>query len=358
HLGNTTIYTYTTTTPVNLLFEQRDPLGVVTRYTYTAQGQVATATRNYVNGVYDATKPYEDLKITYTYDTAGRVLTITDNQTTRVTRNVYNTLGQLTSITENYLAGQAQNYQNLYNLITTYTYDVAGRVYKVTDTLGIATWTCYDTAGRVVKTVQNPSVATPCSSYTLSTDPAKDRITTTTYADNGLVIATTDPSGVVTKTYYDSLNRPIVVVTNMTQPVTTPLASLAAYDPNFPDQNIRAQMFYDNAGNVLKTIDNAGQVSYNCYDKLNRVVKTIQRPTVADPCVLYTPGPDADKDIIEYTGYDAVGNAFVTVDAGNVITRAYYDELNRPYVVIRNLWPQTEAEVLNPDPFSPTHAYD
>jgi RHS repeat-associated protein len=346
-LGNTTVYTYTTTAPIGLLFEQRDPLGIVTRYTYTAQGQVATVTRNYVNGVYDATKPYEDLKTTYTYDTAGRVLTITDNQTTRVTRNVYNTLGQLTSATENYLAGQVQNYQNLYNLITTYTYDTAGRVYKVKDTLNNTAWTCYDpsVAGRVIRTVAN-AVGTgatpatdPCNAtnYVPSASADKDRITTYTYDDNGLLIATKDPSGVVTRTYYDSLNRPVVVVTNMTQPVTTPLASLAAYDPNFPDQNVRAQTFYDNAGNVIKTIDNAGQVSYNCYDKLNRVVKTIQNPTVADPCASYTASPDADKDIVEQTVYDDVGNIIATIDPAGVITRTYYDALNQPEIVIQNL---------------------
>lgn len=365
-LGNTTTYTYTTSAdtgqPLNLLKSEIPPRGNITRYTYTAQGQVATIIRNYQDGIYSATFPNEDLKTTYTYDTAGRVLTITDNQTTRVTRNVYNTLGQLTSVTENYLAGQVQNYQNLYNLITAYTYDTAGRVKTVKDTLNNTTWTCYDpsVAGRVIRTVAN-AVGTgatpatdPCNatSYVPSTSADKDRITTYTYDDNGLLIATKDPSGVVTRTYYDSLNRPVVVVTNMTQPVTTPLASLAAYDPNFPDQNVRAQTLYDNASNVFKTTDNAGQVSYNCYDKLNRVVKTIQNPTVADPCVSYTASLDADKDIIAQTVYDDVGNVIATIDAAGVITRTYYDALNRPEVVVQNLVGQA-VDVSAPPTYNP-----
>ncbi|MBE7468693.1 MAG: hypothetical protein DPW09_07710 [Anaerolineae bacterium] len=58
-----------------------------------------------------------NLLTTYTYDGAGRQLTTTDTLG-RVTRNEYDAAGRLFKVTENTLAGQPQNYQNEYNLIT------------------------------------------------------------------------------------------------------------------------------------------------------------------------------------------------------------------------------------------------
>ena len=264
----------------------------------------------------------------------------------RVTRNGYTANGNLQSVTRNYLSGQPQNYQNLYNFITTYEYDSAGRLVKSTDTFGRINSTCYDSAGRVVKTIQNPSVADPCLSYTPSSDPALDRISETYYDADSNVIATKGSDGIITRTYYDTLNRPVTVAQNLVGALIT--------DPNppifnsaNPDRNVRSDTVYDNAGNVLKTIDNTGRIAYNCYDALNRVVKTIQNPSVTNPCIAYTPATAADQDITTQAIYDDVGNLIASVDPVDRITRTYYDPLNRPYVVVRNL---TATTVSDPNP--------
>jgi len=94
---------------------------------------------------------------------------------------------------------------------------------------------------------------------------------------------------------------------------------------------------YDAAGNTVDSVDLAGTVTHYCYDALNRAVKTIQNPTVADPCADYTPSADADKDLINRTIYDANDNAIATIDPAGRVTRTYYDVLNRPTVTMQNL---------------------
>jgi RHS repeat-associated protein len=349
-----TSYTYTSTSdapePPELVRTQTDPGGVVTRYTYTAQGQQETVTLNYVNG--SAGPGDEDLITSYTYDDRGRLLTTTD-PLGRVTKNEYDSDGNLFRVTRNFVSGEPQNDENTYNLITTYDYDAAGRLVKITDTLNQISYTCYDSAGRVEKRIQNPTVSNPCTSYTLSTDPALDRITTTTYDADSNVIATTEPDGVITRIYYDSLNRPVTQVQNLTgQSIAT--TTPPTFNPTNSDQNVRTDTVYDNAGNVLKTIDNTGRIIYNCYDALNRVVKTVQNPTVTDPCTTYTLSSDTDKDITYQTDYDEVGNVIASIDPDGNITRTYYDPLNRPEVVIVNLDGQA-ISVDTPPAFNPAY---
>jgi YD repeat-containing protein len=160
------------------------------------------------------------------------------------------------------------------NILAQTIYDAASNVQKTIANNGRVTYTCYDSLNRAVKTVQNPSVTDPCGTYTTSGDPDKDIVQSTEY---------------------------------------------------------------DEVGNVKKTVDNLGRVTYNCYDTLNRAVKTVQNPTVADPCGTYIPSGDVDQDITTRMVYDEVGSAIATIDAGGIITRTYYDALSRPVIVVQNL---------------------
>ncbi|MEK7325141.1 MAG: hypothetical protein AAB217_07815, partial [Chloroflexota bacterium] len=360
-LGKVTFYEYTTAAdapqPPNLLKSVTDPNALTTSYTYNEFGQRLTVAAPQGNTT------------TYTYDLLGRVETVTDTLGL-VTKYEYDNAGRQVKIIRNYLLvnGQViQNHQNTYNLITTYAYDDAGRLTKTTDTLGHSNWTCYDQAGRVTRTVTNATGADPCAAnYVGSGNPDEDRITETKYDEAGNVMATIDastssaqaPANIVTRTYYDELNRPIVAISNLTVDIATPLANVPAFDSAHPDWNVRSNggtTLYDAAGNVTRSVDVTGRVTYTCYDALNRPVKTIQNPTVADPCPEYPPSSEADKDIIQKTVYDEVGNVIATIDAGGIITRTYYDALNRPSVTIRNLTVDINTPLAQVPPYSSLH---
>ncbi len=338
-LNKSTIYTYTTAgdspQPPGLLKAVSDPLGQTTTYAYNEFGQVVTTTDP------------SGLVTVFGYDNLGRVVTTTTAAGTaaeRVTVNAYNAAGLVLTTTRNYLAGQPQNYQNLYNQVTSYQYDLARRLVRTTDTLGRSDWTCYDDDGRVVRTVQNATgdggtpPTNPCDAgnYVPSSDPAYDRINQTVYDVNGNVIASIDPGGKITRTYYNELQRPTIVLDNWVGGLITDTTA-PDYNAQYPDQNVRTTTVYDAAGNVVQTIDNANLVTHFCYDALNRVVKTVQNPTVGDPCVDYAPSSAADEDLIQQTVYDQGGNVIATLDPAGRITRTYYDVLNRPSVVIQNL---------------------
>ncbi len=326
-LDQTSLFTYTDgsgSEPGGLLRTAQDALGQTTVYTYNSAGQLIT--------VADPV----GLARSFTYDSLGRLATETgaDQLTTKYE---YNAAGQVVTTTVNVLAGQGQNHQNLYNLVTVNAYDAVGRLVRTTDTLGRSDWTCYDNANRVVKTVQNASGGVPCDgNYSPGSDSAYDRITVYTYDEAGNLIATTDPAGRITRTYYDALNRPTVSVQNLSGQaveVTTP----PDYDPAYPDQNLRTTTTYDAAGHVLSAADNVGTLMQLCYDVLGRAVKSVQNATVADPCGSYTVSGSADQDLTSQTVYDANGNVIASIDTQGRITRTYYDALNRPEVVVSNL---------------------
>lgn len=344
-LGQTTLYTFTTAAdapePANLV-RYIDAAGIVTRYDYNGFGQPVGVTLNYVDGVYSAARPTEDLTTVYAYDTQGRVSTVTDPNGL-ATLTEYDPVSGVTSrVTRNYLAGQPAGHLGLYNLITAYGYDPAGRVVTTTTLLETSLaqthFTCYDTAGRVVRSVRNASGIDACDAgYLPSTDPTFDRVTQTVYDEVGNIIATVDPVGQITRTYFDAANRPTLVVRNLVGQaiaVRTP----PVFDPAYPDRNVRTETVYDTAGNPIQTIDNAGRLTRTCYDANQRVVKVVQNPTVSQPCVDgYTASGAADQDVIAQTVYDLAGNPIAAIDASGNIQRTYYDALDRPYLVVDNL---------------------
>ena len=103
----------------------RDAAGIENRYEYDALGRRVTSITHYVDGVFDAGQPDEDLVSTTLYNKAGQVLSAIDARGTE----------------------------------TTFSYDQAGR--RVTLTQAADTdatslhYTCYDKAGRVLRTIQN-----------------------------------------------------------------------------------------------------------------------------------------------------------------------------------------------------------
>ena len=61
-------------------------------------------------------------------------------------------------------------------------------------------------------------------------------------------------------------------------------------------------------------------------------------------------GEGAETNICTETVYDENSNIIATIDPEGRITRTYYDELNRPYLVVQNLDPDWGYEFPEPPP--------
>ena len=307
-----------------------DALGNKTYYTYTTIGQTASITAAY--GTTNA------ITTTYVYDNLGRLV---DETTAGITtHNVYNAAGRLTKSTYNYNIAYAQNYQNIYNLVTEYRYDIRGNQIAIIDTYGVITRTYYDLANQPVTVVQNlvGQVIETASPPARGSGAVDENIRTDTiYADNGSVIATIDPDNVITRTYYDQANRPVTVVQNLIGDIYSTMPP--TYNPANPDQNIRTDTAYDDNGNVIAVIDTNGIITRTYYNELNRPVTVVQN-LIGD---IYSTTPPSrgtgspDQNVRTDTIYDANGNVIATIDPANVVTRTYYDAMNRPETVVQNL---------------------
>jgi RHS repeat-associated protein/CSLREA domain-containing protein len=320
-----------------------DPLGKLTLYTYTPNGQVASVTMAY--GTPSA------MTMTNTYDNLGNLIDEVD-PTGIVTHNAYDTAGRLIRTVRNYDSLRPQNDQNLYNIVTEYRYDARGNQIATIDTYGVITRTYYDLSNRPVAVVQNLSG----QAIEDAVPPARDGgaadqniRTDTVYAVNGLAIASIDPLGVVTRTYYDSANRPVTVVNNLIgQDILTATSPL--FDPAFPNRNIRTDSVYDDNGNLIATIDTNGMITRTYYDALNRPATVVRNLMFQDISAPTPPGRSAawtQINIRTDTVYDENGNIIATVDPAGVTTRTYYDAMNRPVAMVQNLVGQN-IEVANP----------
>ncbi|RPH75891.1 hypothetical protein EHM76_00620, partial [bacterium] len=338
-LFETTIYTYTTSTdypqPAGLLKAVQDPLGNVTHYAYDEFGQRTSIT--------DASNQ----STTFAYDLLGRLTKTTyhNGQTDwtcydaadRIVRTVINATGD-GSLPQSDPC-DAVNYQSSpqpgYDRITTTVYDDSGNVIATIDTDGIINRTYYNADLRPATSIQNLVGQTIENPVPPPYDPLypNQNIRTDTYYDSeGNVIAVEDTLGRITRTYYDSQNRPQYIVQNLTGQaieVNTP----PAYDPSYPDQNISSETVYDPVGNAIASIDTLSRITRTYYDELNRPKYVVQNLVGQDitiqtpPC--YNPYYPDENILTEYV-YDESGNTIAVIDTLGRIQRTYYDALNRP----------------------------
>ncbi|HUI87278.1 MAG TPA: DUF6531 domain-containing protein [Anaerolineales bacterium] len=310
-----------------------DTGGSQTLYTYDSHGQTASVTTQY--GTSDSQQT------TYAYDAAGNLVDQTDSTGIR-THNVYDAAGRLITSTRNYDPDFAQNYLNQYNLVTTYQYDFLGNRIAETDTAGTITRTYYDADNRPVTVVKNLvgqaiEEETPPARHSGAAD---ENIRTDTYYDvEGNVIATVDPNGVITRTYYDPDERPATVVVNL---VGQDISVGAPPARGSHDQNVRTDTYYDASGNVIATKDPDGVITRTYYDQDNRAATVVVNLVGQDIYVSSPPGRGVhDQNVRTDSYYDASGNLIATVDPNGITTRTYYDALNRPVTVVRNLTSQS-----------------
>jgi YD repeat-containing protein len=303
-------------------FQANTPVGAprVWTYTYNASGQVLTA-----NG------PRTDVTdvTTYTYDGQGNVATVTNalNQTTQIT--AYNVHGQpLTLIDANgltttlaYDGRQRLTSRSVGGETTTYDYDFAGQLTKVTLPDASFLSYSYDGAHRLTGIQDNLSNRI---AYTL--DLAGNRTQEQVF----------DPLNALAQTksrVYSSLNRLFQEVGAVGQ--TT-------------------EYGYDPQGNVLTVKDPLNRTTTNQYDRHNRMTQVTDPASgltrygynglhaltqVTDPRNLVTgytidglgnlnqqASPDTGSTV---NTYDLAGNLATQTDAKGQVTTYAYDAMNR-----------------------------
>ena len=225
------------------------------------------------------------------------------------------------------------------NVRTEYFYDANSNVIATKDTLGIITRTYYDELNRPATIIQN------LTGQGISVETPPDRgsssnIRTDTYYDaNGNVIVTVDPKGVITRSYYDALNRPITVVQNLARTVAEAISNPNPPAAGTSESDIRTDTYYDEAGNVVATVDPRGVVTRTYYDSANRPVTVVNNLVGWD---IYLDTPPArgdglsDGNVRTDIAYDQYGRRDFTTDSFGRVTRYEYDEAGQSVKVTAN----------------------
>jgi len=353
---------------------------------YDAAGKILASVCNYDTGggadpltlpqvlaLYNSRYPDKNRITAYGYDALGRLTSTTTNAGSpdaQTSITVYDSLHRVVRTITNYTVDAAIPDPYIHaregfrhgdnkdqNLITDTAYNERGFLKSQTDVLGMVTLYGYDDAGRSVKTIRSASQPDYNNAYTWGGDPSlsqyipqsrpdQDIITTSVYDAAGNVIRTTDPSGTVTLTGYDALNRPVRVIQNASQPdynsAVDPTLSRYISSPA-ADRDITSTTEYDALGHVRRSQDPLGRWTLYGFDSLGRSVKTIGYASqpgyniAVDPDLSnYLPGPAADQDIVTQTAYDALGRVMYTADTLDRRSWSAYDGLGRAVRTIAN----------------------
>jgi YD repeat-containing protein len=320
----------------------------------------------------------------FTYDSRGRVtsdrLIDPANGTTILKRQdrTYYTApadpvgakGLLQTIIDRDLATPAND------VSTTLSYDDQGRVVKThkTSMFGCCqfSYVVYDAAGLVVAEIKSrinqtaPTSAAAAMALFDPADPDKNRVTVYEYDAMGRRVKVRTNAGAsfeqVDLTAYDALGRVIRSITNyvagsITAPFIVARSSFGHGTRN--DQNQVVDTAYNARGMVRQQIDALDNVSLFGYDDAGRLIKTIQNAnqpaynnnytgTSPDPTLgSYSPVSNSDKDLVTTTIYDKAGNKVKITDPDNIITFMVYDALNRVVKTVRAA-KDTATVSLNP----------
>jgi len=206
-------------------------------------------------------------------------------------------------------------------------------------------------------------------------------ISDTVYNARGMVRLQRDAAGSTTLFGYDDAGRLVKTIQSASQPGynndytgTSPDPALGSYVPgSAADRDLVVTQAYDRAGNLVKSTDVLGSVTFTIYDVLNRPVKTVHAAKDL-ACVDLDPGDggysaandprsdsyvsstDPDRDLIETTEYDAMGRVIRTrrlLDnrpAEQWETTLFgYDTLGRQVKVIRSASQSAYNLIDDPD---------
>jgi RHS repeat-associated protein len=311
-----------------------------------------TVTTNYQNGVFDPTKPDEDLPRITHYDPAGNVLEQID-ALGNITRNYYDSLNRVISTTANYTTTPGVD-PNTYNLTMRYEYDPAGQQVAITDTVQHVTRNYYDPVGRLISTTVNFTTAggpNYSNQYNLTTrfeyDAVGNRLAMTdalstptryTYDPLNRVSATTNVSGTTT-TRYDAIGNRVAVTDALTH---TTIYTYNAVGQLIAEGNPVIGNFtryqYDPLGRTIVVTDPLTHTTRTAYDDAGRVVSTTNALTGTTVITYNALGQRVgfidENGKSSYTAYDGLGRTSVLTDAAGSTTRFGYDALgNRTQVI-------------------------
>lgn len=301
--NNKTSYTYDTTDVGgdyrSVVSSHVDYNGYTTNYFYQANSRLISKLTNPLND-----------NITYTYDSYGNLITMTDEcgatqhyiydnygQMTNLTTPeglqflyTYDLLGRVTQVTEEDVGRSGQKKTH------TYTYDVMGNVLTMTDPEGFVTTFYYDEVGRVIATK----------------DPL-GRWTNESYNELGEVEASTDASGNSTYTRFNRNGQPYLVV---------------------KEDGSRTQVMYDPIGRVVEETNADGTTKTYTYDNVGRLVEESLEDGTEFTYTYDSLGRRVQTDVnllngstflLERLWYDANGNVVKRQDSLNSVTLFYYD---------------------------------
>ena len=309
-----------------------EPLRTIS-YTYDAQGNLLTRSIQPTSDANGGAGPNATAAGTprissYTYNTAGQVLTVDGARTdaSDITSYAYDTQGNLVAVT------------NALNRTTALGgYDAHGRAGILTDPNGLATYLAYDARGRL--TSRNAGgentaytydgagnlthVTLPSGAAYSYTYDAAHRLIQISDAQSNRLIYTLDNAGNRTREeLFDAANNKI-------QTRSRVFDSLSRLYQDIGAVNQTTTYTYDANGNLLTVTDPLNRLTTNVYDALNRLSQ------VTNP----------DSGIIRYA-YDGLDQLAGVTDPRNLITQYQRDGLG-------NLTQQ-----LSPDTGSTTNTYD
>ncbi|MCL2825853.1 MAG: DUF6531 domain-containing protein, partial [Eggerthellaceae bacterium] len=370
-----------------------EPGGAVLRYTYDSEGYLASATDAdgaTVSYEYDSNGQMSawydgdgNRVVANTFDDQGRVIeqtdalgntssveyadgatTLTDAsgvqtvygyndlyQATSVERagvttyKSYNAAGQLASSTDGLGRTTTYTYDAAGNLATTtrcdgsyqeISYDSCARPVTVRDFDGAVTLNTYDGAGNLVSRA-NPdgtSLAYTYDAFGRMTTLTDELGNTTAFVWDGIsTLATTDPLGNTSMTYYDAMGRPIDEVDALGNEVKTIYSPGGKTTGIWESGGSSINYAFDGAGRCVAITDRLGTTSSYAYDAAGNLISA---SAPEGSSVSYTYDEAGDKtsqtdslgNTTWYT-YDAWGNLTATTDAlGNTEYRSW-DAANR-----------------------------
>ncbi|MEM7534453.1 MAG: cytochrome D1 domain-containing protein [Chloroflexota bacterium] len=281
---------------------------------------------------------------TYTYDTMGRIVTMTDAEG-KVSYAKYDGRGNRVRHVQDYTADGAsgRNIVTLYKyddddqlllemttddgltVQTRYTYDVNGQLARTADGRGSETVYLYDEADQLINMID-----------------AAGHAITRTYGLDGQIASETDADGYTTRYIYDGLDRLVEQIVdegglNLTTEyvydlndnlltMTDPVGTMICYTYDSHNRrtsethdcgglNLRTRYAYDLNGNRVYVTNERNTVTYYEYDALNR--NTLIRED------------DAGLRLETRYQFDAAGNLAQITDERGTIAAATYDDLNR-----------------------------
>lgn len=293
-----------------------DPRGYVTEYEYDSLNRKtkeiqAVGTTEEVVTTYEYDRSHDGWGGLSTTDepNVGGLMTgfhpLTAITDKAIVHNVYDDAYRLTESHVDYDLDDGAN-----PLASTFTtYDMYGNPIRQIDPSGLITETKYDAVDRPLQ-------------VTVGVGLADAQVTSTRYSTTGLAVEQTDMFGFVTTTEYDGAGRAVKVTSPKLRETSSTSAPYVLDDQDNEQQAITLTA-YDDAGNAISVTDPRGNITETIYDTRNRPIIT-KAPSVEVDGV-------AGTGVHAYTRtfYDGRDNVVKTVDPEGAVTTTEYDAAGR-----------------------------